>query len=139
MRALLNTRLAVILGTVLFPGPCIQAQTFYELLGTPALNEGGGAVITAMDGGFYVGGYRGDSALVMKVDPVGEVQWARTLKTAASYAHVVNQLVLAPDGDLLGCGNGVDGSPAVNRSFFYFKLHPDGTVVWMRASDEQRP
>jgi gliding motility-associated-like protein len=116
-----------------------DAQTFAKSYGVPSTNEGGIAVITSPDGGSFVGGYKADSALIMKVDPLGTVLWARTFKTNTLYSDVVLQLAITPDHQLIGCGNGYGGSPAITRATFFFKLDLNGNLAWIQTSSDVRP
>ncbi len=42
----------------------IQAQTFTARYGTSSIDEGGSAVATGPNGDLFIGGFRGDSALI---------------------------------------------------------------------------
>ena len=43
-----------------------RSQTFYKQIGNPQLNEGGQVIIPTNDGNYLVGGYKEDSALIIK-------------------------------------------------------------------------
>lgn len=96
-------------------------------------------MVDSPDGGFFIGGYRGDSALIMKVDPLGSVLWARTFRSGSVYSDGIWQLAISPDGHLIGCGASLGGTPYISRDLFYFKFDLDGNPIWIRVSADDRP
>jgi gliding motility-associated-like protein len=116
----------------------LRAQTFFKRLGSPGVDEGGNALVASPDGYFFVGGYRADSALVMKVDGLGQVLWSKCFKPEPLYTDLVQQLAITADGYLIGAGNGVGGSPAITRRCFYFKCDLNGNFQWIRTSNDVR-
>ncbi|MBX7130215.1 MAG: hypothetical protein K1X58_12905, partial [Flavobacteriales bacterium] len=90
-------------------------------------------------GDLFMGGYRSDSALVMRVDPLGHPVWSRTFRSTNAQREIVNQLTITPDGYLIGSGDSYGGSPAMYRSVLYFKFDLDGNAQWIRSSDDPRP
>lgn len=115
-----------------------DAQNFLRTYGSPTIDEGGQTIIASPDGNFFLGGYRGDSALVMKVDPSGEPVWAKTFKTTATYKDIVFQLAISPDGFLLGCGGTMTTASNPYRGLFYFKFDAAGNVIWIKHSSDTR-
>lgn len=90
-------------------------------------------------GDLFIGGYRGDSALIMRVDPLGHPVWSRTFRSTNAQREIVNQLTITPDGYLIGSGDSYGGSPAMYRSVLYFKFDLDGNAQWIRSSADPRP
>lgn len=134
----LNRRLLFFCTCLLLFCSMTQAQTFYKTFGSGTIDEGGQAICASPDGNFFVGGYRGDSALVMKVDPAGNTLWSKTFKPHAvsGYINSIVDLVITPDGYLVGCGNAFGGSPATIRVGFMFKFDLNGNLIWKRVSTD---
>ncbi|HMN04343.1 MAG TPA: PKD domain-containing protein [Flavobacteriales bacterium] len=107
-----------------------HAQTFHKTLGTPTANEYGQCVQASPDGNFFVGGSKGDSALIMKVGPMGNVLWSMCTRPIPVYKNVIFHLEPAPDGNMIATGNGQE-SPALGYGHtFILKFDLDGNVLW---------
>lgn len=124
--------------TLIFSGMML-GQTFSRSYGSASVDDGAQVVIASPDGNMLVGGYRADSALVMKLDPVGNILWSRTFKPESAYANVVYHLEITPDGYLIGNGNAIGGSPAIPRVSFYFKMDLFGDLIWTSRSIDTDP
>lgn len=109
-----------------------DAQTWLKTLGQPGRAEKGLTTYRAPDGSLYVGGSVNDSALVMRIDNDGNVLWARHFKPPGQYPKHVFEIVSAPDGTLVGVGNGLGPGPAVMYEGFHFRMDPDGNFLWVR-------
>ncbi len=129
----------LIFWSFLFGAMTVSAQTFLKTYGSPNIDEGGQTIAASPDGNFYLGGYRGDSALVMKVASSGDVIWARTFKASATYKDIVFQLSISPDGYLLGCGGTTTAAANPYRGLFYFKFDAAGNTLWIKHSTDDRP
>ncbi|MCB9047951.1 MAG: gliding motility-associated C-terminal domain-containing protein [Lewinellaceae bacterium] len=83
--------------------PCFEdcGGTFVELIGTPARDEGAIAIIPSADGNFYVGGYAGEEAAILKMAPDGAILWQRTFDFSEG-PDQIKSLLLADDGYLYG-------------------------------------
>lgn len=116
---------------------CLSAQTFYLGIGSSSSDEGGSCIIAAPDGDLLIGGYKDDSAMVMKVSQLGEVKWATTLSQSTGNVPRVYSLAITSDNYIIGCGyNGV-GSSTLFGGGFYFKMDMSGNLVW--AKRESHP
>jgi len=118
----------------------VAAQTFYKSYGANSSNEAGQVIIASPDGNFFVGGNRADRALVMKIDPQGNVIWARTIKpyTAQNYDQCVIHLAITPDNYLIGCGVANGGTPATAQAGFHFKFDLSGNLLWQQVTNDPR-
>lgn len=110
------------------------AQTFYKQFGNLQLNEGGQVIIPTNDGNYLVGGYKEDSALVIKISPLGKIIWSTTFK--ASTGSNVYYLSFTVDGSIIGCGNATN--LALKKTGFYFKLNSQGNLLWLRVLNDTR-
>ena len=113
----------------------VAGQSFTRSYGSPLVDEGSQVVIASSDGNVLMGGYRADSALVLKIDPLGNVLWTRTFKPATNYPNVVYHMAITPDGFVIGNGNAIGGSPVVPRQSFFFKMDLSGNLIWTSLSD----
>lgn len=112
-------------------------QTFYRTYGNAGVDEGGMAIIASPDGNMFVGGYKDDSAMVMKMDLSGNIIWIRTMKPAAGGNNHVQQLEISPDGYLVGIGNSLVGG--LWGDVFFFKFDMSGNLQWLnRVNDTRR-
>ncbi len=121
-----------------FIGTGLFSQTFYNQYGNNLVNEGGQCVIASSDGNMFVGGYKDDSALVLKVDMSGNILWSRVFKPAAGFSSVIHQLEISPDGFLVGIGNEFDPSVLRYRDGYFFKMDLAGNLIWINRVSDSR-
>ena len=94
----------------------------------------GGRTLLAHNGFLYVGGLRGQEAMLAKVTTAGEVVWAQTMQPFPSLPNVVSDLKIDSDGMLIGVGN---GQAASTIESFSFKLDPDsGAIIWTQTYED---
>jgi hypothetical protein len=125
--------------SVLLLGHALHAQTFFHVAGTPNRLERGQTVHRMPGGELFIGGTLGDSAMVQRIDTLGQVLWTRTFKPSPGYPCVTMHLSDTPDGYLIGCGNGLTGGPGALDNGFHFKLDLNGNVHWIRRWSDTRP
>jgi gliding motility-associated-like protein len=121
-----------------FLGKVSAQGTFMKSFGSSTVNEGGKSVVASPDGNYFVGGYRGDSALVMKVDPSGNIIWARTYQTQNNHVEVVSELSITPDNFLIGCSNSLQSNMGTYH-YSYFKCDLNGNMQWIIGTNDTRP
>lgn len=107
------------------------AQTFIRTFGVPTRDERALVAYRAPDNTLFIGGSTGDSAMVARLNQDGNIIWARTFKPPGQYAKHVYQLISAPDGTIIGCGNGVSSGQEPFEGF-HFRMDTDGNVIWIR-------
>lgn len=136
--ALLDRRYSIIF--LLWAGPFLDchAQTFFKTLGLEGSDESGQCIAATADGNYAIGGMKGDSAMVSKVDPDGNLIWSRCFQAVSGFQNVVYQIASTPDGNLVGTGNGYASNPFPEFTFL-FKLDLAGTLIWQTTSDDDRP
>jgi gliding motility-associated-like protein len=112
-----------------------RAQTYLKVIGEPGRNERGFVAHRSPADELYIGGSVNDSALVQRIDADGNVLWSRSFKPPGQYDKNVVHLASAPDGSLLGCGNGYNptGEPVEG---FHFRMDNSGGMLWVRYWDE---
>ncbi len=89
--------------------------------------EGGNNIIPASDGNFFLSGYAGDSTLLMKMTPDGQMLWMRSFKFTSGTDERVSQMIEDSDGNLVGCGLFQNGQ----FIGFTFKYDPSADqVLW---------
>lgn len=106
-----------------------QAQTFfsvYDPLGSPSSGQ---SIKVDMNSDLVIGGYRGDSAMVMKLDQFGTTIWTSTFRTnSANPARIMN-IEIDPDNNIIGIGNSQGN---LLDDMFYFKMDPQGNLLWLQ-------
>ena len=105
-------------------------NTWLKLWGKPGTIERGITLCPTGDGNLYVTGTTPDSALLLKVNPDGDVIWARSFDFFPGFDRI-SHLTLDSDGMLLGCGNSNSSFSGAINSFF-FKYNPQTDVfLWI--------
>lgn len=117
----------------------VHAQTFHKTLGTPTVNEYGQCLQASPDGNFFVGGAKGDSALIIKVDPAGQVLWSRCLRPIPSYRNIIFHIAQAPDGNMIATGNGQEAPSLGYGHTFILKFDLSGNILWITRPPVDRP
>ncbi|HRO98460.1 MAG TPA: PKD domain-containing protein [Flavobacteriales bacterium] len=115
-----------------------SGQTFYKTFGSSNQNETAQCVEQLTDGNFAIGGSKGDSALVMKVDPFGNVLWTRCFKPVQGLNNLIYQLAATPDGYLIGTGSASPLGILYNKTFL-FKFDLAGNLIWQSHSSGLSP
>ncbi len=105
-------------------------DTYVSTFGDPQTSEGANVIYPAPDGDFFIGGNRADSALIMKVTPLGQVIWARTFKLT-NLDEEIYDLIVDSDGNLVATGFGLNGSDYDCFAFKYDYQNDD--VLWGRV------
>jgi len=113
-----------------------HGQSFFKSYAAdPGVHLGAQCIHDTPDGHFVIGGNKGDSALVMKVDATGNVLWASCFKPVPGYRNLVYQLASTPDGFLVGTGNAL--FPSMNMGItFHFKMDISGVLIWQSATPQ---
>ena len=109
------------------------AQTFYQTYASGS-SMIGASIIASPDGNLFVGGGKDDSALVMKIDPLGEVLWTVSFKAASATTPLyVTSMEITPDNFLIGTGVGLIPSNLYPADGFYFKMSLNGDMEYCNA------
>ena len=109
-------------------------QTFLKVIGEPGRAEAGFVSHVSATGGIYIAGSVNDSALVQRIDGDGTVLWSRAFRPAGQWPKVVYHLTDTPEGDLIGCGSGLDGTQQQVEGF-HFRMDAAGNLIWLRSWD----
>ena len=124
--------------TLLFISHQSFGQSFTRYYGSPNISEGGNCLQPDTAGGnnngdLYIGGFRGDSALVMLVDANGAPIWERTFMITTRFdSEQILDILIDSDGNLVMCGTGGGGA---NAQGFAFKFDPNlQTILWSREN-----
>lgn len=90
-----------------------------------------GRTLLAYNEFIFVGGQRGDEALLTKMTTAGDVVWAQTMQPLSNLPNVIVDLKIDSEGMLIGAGSGHLGSDIAS---FTFKINPDnGATIWTRT------
>jgi hypothetical protein len=110
--------------------PCItEAGALY---GTTEGNESAHVLANSPDGdGFYVGGVKDDSALIVKLTYTGDVIWSRTFDVIAGEEDNLGCLIVDSDENLVF--GGIAGTPSAGGTLFLVKYNPNtDNVIWSK-------
>ncbi|HYG49467.1 MAG TPA: gliding motility-associated C-terminal domain-containing protein, partial [Flavobacteriales bacterium] len=108
------------------------AQTFSISLGSSGSVEGAQA-IALYGSDILVGGTKNDSAFVVRLSPVGEPLWTKTLALVSPGVTVyVNSLTATQDGYIIGTAFGIASGACIG---YYFKLDGTGTPVFVKTNN----
>lgn len=109
----------------------LLGQTFLRTTGLPTRDECGLVLHRTPAGLLFLGGSVADSALLQRIDADGNVLWTRAFKPPGLYPKHVVHMTDAPDGTIIGCGNGLSAVGDV-REGFHFKFDVSGNFQWIR-------
>ncbi len=102
------------------------------IYGSPTSNERGKTLAaTPGNDGFYVGGSKEDSVIILKVDLLGSVEWARTFDIVPNEEEHVVSIIVDSDGMLALAG--IAGDQGSGGTVFMFRYNP-GTnqILWAK-------
>ncbi|MCP4443028.1 MAG: hypothetical protein GY810_29330, partial [Aureispira sp.] len=112
---------------------CTCSNTFVKILGESNTNEGGLTTVQTTDGNFWTGGYKGDTALLVKTNPNGYVLWEGSFKFTTR-ADIILSLHVDSEGYIIGAGMGDAGT--TGRTAFAFKFDPyTNQIIWSNVFD----
>lgn len=122
--------ISLITATGVAAQPCMLETG--ALYGTIEGNESAYALADSPDGtGFYVGGVKEDSTLIVKFDYQGLVIWSRTFDVIAGDEESLRCLIVDSDGNLVF--GGISGSPTDGGTIYLGKFDPDAdNIIWAK-------
>ncbi len=108
------------------------SQTFFNVYTN--FNLGGMAMEKSPDGNLFVGGSKGDSAMVMKITPMGLPIWTIAFKpTTSTHKFYVTSFQITPDNFLIGVGVSTEPATILPGEAFYFKMDLAGNVIYCKV------
>lgn len=90
-------------------------------------NEGAASITKTLSGDLIIGGYKEDSALVVRTTPSGEVVWSKSFNVGPD-ADYINDIIISADNHIVLIGDGRNGT--INPYGFCSKLDLSGNIVW---------
>ena len=79
----------------------------------------------------FVGGIRGDSAVLLKVNTTGEIEWTRTFDVVPGRQDFIYRVLVDQDG-MIGV-SGIAGTQLSGGTVFVFRYDPDNnTMLWAK-------
>jgi|GEM_PF-2751323 len=110
-----------------------RGNTWIKLLGKLGASERGLMLYPNGDGNLYVTGSKPDSGLILKINPDGDILWARSFDFFPGYDNI-RSLSLDSDGMLLGCVRSCtclnSGSGPQNTCYFKYDPQQD-KLLWV--------
>lgn len=88
------------------------------------------ALTTDRDG-LFVGGFKNDSVLIVRMDLEGKVGWARTFSVIPGREHNISTLLVDAEG--MVAITGIAGNPTSNATTFAMRYNPlTNQILWAR-------
>jgi len=116
--------------------------SYLKTYGAPFGDERGHALLvipTSLGGGFLIGGSKGDSAMITRLDPVGNIVWTRAFDPTFGAPDFIWALNFDSEGNVIGSGQTRD-EPAGNVECFVFKYNiPTNNILWVNELDLTDP
>ncbi|HZV71285.1 MAG TPA: gliding motility-associated C-terminal domain-containing protein [Saprospiraceae bacterium] len=102
------------------------------IYGSPNSNERGKTLVaTPGNDGFYVGGSKEDSVVILKMDLMGTVLWSRTFDIIPNEEEHVVAIILDSDGMLALAG--IAGDQSGGGTVFGFRYNPNSNqILWAK-------
>ena len=104
-------------------------NTFLKTIGSN-IDDEAKSIVSVPGGGFVLGGGKGDSTLLSRIDADGNEIWSRTFKVASG-DETMNELILDSDGFLIGAGWSIYQN--TNRNNYVFKYdYINNNMLWFK-------
>lgn len=105
---------------------------YVRVFGSLIKDEMGFSLAASLDQkSVFVGGIRGDSAVLLKVNTTGEIEWTRTFDVVPGKQDFIYKVLVDQDG-MIGV-SGIAGTQLNGGTVFVFRYHPDNnTILWAK-------
>lgn len=103
---------------------------FVKVLGSIIENESGyNIAISKKENVLYVGGLKNDSAVIIRMQAGGEIDWTRTFKIVEGHPNRINGMFVDADG-MIGVA-GTAGTETAGGNVFIFRYNPNtNSLLW---------
>ncbi|MCF8245673.1 MAG: gliding motility-associated C-terminal domain-containing protein [Saprospiraceae bacterium] len=112
--------------------------SYLKTYGSPLGDERGHALLEIpqnLGGGFLIGGGKGDSAMITRLDPSANIVWTRAFDPTPNAADFIWALNFDSNGNVIGSGQTRD-EPQSNVECFVFKYNiPTNNILWVNELD----
>ena len=112
--------------------------SYLKTYGSPFDDERGNALLEipqSLGGGFLIGGGKGDSAMITRLDLNANIVWTRAFDPTPFAADFIWALNFDSDGNVIGSGQTRD-EPDGNVECFVFKYNiPTNDILWVNELD----
>ncbi|MFN0014890.1 MAG: M43 family zinc metalloprotease [Saprospiraceae bacterium] len=116
--------------------------SWLKTYGSPLDDERGHALLEIpqnLGGGFLIGGGKGDSAMITRLDLNANIVWTRAFDPTPFAADFIWALNFDSDGNVIGSGQTRD-EPSGNVECFIFKYNiPTNNILWVNELDLSDP
>lgn len=101
---------------------------YIKVFGSLIKDEMGFSLAASLDKkSIYVGGIKGDSAVLLKVNTSGEIQWTRTFDVVPGRQDFIYKVLVDQDG-MIGV-SGIAGTQLSGGTVFAFRYDPDNNII----------
>ncbi len=105
---------------------------YVRVFGSLLKDEMGFSLASSLDQkSVFVGGIRGDSAVLLKVNTTGEIEWTRAFDVVPGKQDFIYKVLVDQDG-MIGV-SGIAGTQLTGGTVFIFRYDPDNdTMLWAK-------
>ncbi|HZV45266.1 MAG TPA: gliding motility-associated C-terminal domain-containing protein [Saprospiraceae bacterium] len=110
--------------------PC--QENYFSVLGSLIQDETGFCITSSPDQqSIYLGGIRGDSALVLKIDPSGRLDWTRSFAFVPGVPNQIYGIIVDSEGKVVI--SGFAGQPLNGGTIFIARYDADNNkILWAK-------
>lgn len=107
-------------------------QNYFSVLGSLIQDETGFCIASSPDQkSIYLGGIRGDSALVLKIDPSGQLDWTRSFAFVPGVPNHIYGIIVDSEGKVVI--SGFAGQQLNGGTIFIARYDPDlNKILWAK-------
>lgn len=127
-------KLKIVIILLFFISSSSFSQTMAKPIGSIGTNEGATTIAIGPSGHYFMGGYSGDKALVIRTTNTGEVIWSRAIDFGSDQDYIL-ELMISSDNFIVGIGMGGALSGPSDYGFA-FKMDLDGELIWGKTVSE---
>lgn len=120
------------------PGPSECDTSFLKTFGTPGTLEFGQSIIAAPNGGFFIGGGRGNEAMIALLDAQANLVWTRQFNPTFDADDFIWKIKLDSDDNIIGIGQTAPVGNNIEVYAFRYDWQND-QMLWLNELDIADP
>lgn len=113
-----------------FTTTLLSAQSFIKKIGDDTDEEGATSIISDGNGNFIIAGYRNNNAVLLGMDPSGNIIWQDQFKLTGSTKRDVISDIKLDGNNIIACGYGKASSGSNDDAFVFQYNFTTNTINW---------